>query len=95
LAPKGNKSTAQKVYNDVPVAFTSEVTDEDFVQPRALWEVFGSQERCQERFVSTIAEHVSQVKRDWLREEIYRKSRSASQKQIILCLVRWDSEYMC
>jgi catalase len=60
-------------FSATPVTFTSEVTDDDFVQPRALWEVFGRQEGCQERFVDTVAEHVSQVKRDWLREEVFRK----------------------
>jgi catalase len=67
-----SSSKAEK-FSEVPVAFTSEVTDEDFAQPRALWEVFGRQEGCQERFVSTVAEHVSEVKRDWLREEVFRK----------------------
>lgn len=52
-------------FSTTPATFTSEVTDDDFVQPRALWEVFGRQEGCQERFVDTVAEHVSQVKRDW------------------------------
>jgi catalase len=60
-------------FSATPVTFTSEVTDDDFVQPRALWEVFGRQEGCQERFVDAVAEHVSQVKRDWLREEVFRK----------------------
>ena len=71
---KESKPKPQQIYGNEPVAFTSEVTDEDFVQPRALWGVFGRQEGCQERFVSNVAEHVSQVKRDWLREDVFRKS---------------------
>lgn len=72
-ALKGKKSPTEQVYYDGPVAFASEVTDDDFVQPRALWEVFGRQEGCQERFINTVAGHVSQVKRDWLREEVFRE----------------------
>jgi catalase len=38
--------------------FTSEITDEDFVQPRGLWEVMGRTEGQQENFVANIAEHL-------------------------------------
>ena len=43
------------------------------MQLRALWKVFGRQgdDGCQKRFVGNVAEHVSQVKREWLREEVY------------------------
>ena len=57
-----------------PVTFSSEVTEADFEQPQALWtKVMAKQEGCQDRFVENAAEHVSQVKRDWLREEVYSK----------------------
>ena len=58
-----------------PVTFSSEVTDTDFEQPRALWQrVMAKQDGCQERFVENVAEHVSQVKRDWLRNDVYSES---------------------
>lgn len=58
-----------------PVSFSSEVTDEDFVQPRALWnDVMAKQEGAQDRFVANVAEHISGVKRAWLRKKLFGKS---------------------
>jgi len=40
-------------------------------KPRPLCKVIGRHKGGQERFVSNVAEHVSQVKREWLRDEVY------------------------
>ncbi|KAK5046989.1 hypothetical protein LTR84_006931 [Exophiala bonariae] len=53
-----------------PVVFTSQVTEEDFKQPRALWNDVLSKEE-QDRFVSNIAENIAGVQRDWLREKVF------------------------
>jgi catalase len=38
--------------------FTSEVVDDDFVQPRGLWEVLGRTEGQQENFVANVADNL-------------------------------------
>jgi catalase len=55
-----------------PVVFTSEVTEEDFKQPRALWNDVLSKEE-QDRFVSNVSDNVAGIKRDWLREKVFGK----------------------
>ncbi|KAH0848660.1 Peroxisomal catalase A [Fonsecaea pedrosoi] len=55
-----------------PVVFTSDVTDDDFKQARALWtKVMAKQEGAQENFISNIAGNIAGVKRDWLREKVF------------------------
>lgn len=66
------KQTTQ--WSEAPVAFSAEVTEKDYEQAAALWrDVFPKQHEAQARFVGNVAEHVSQVERGWLREEVYRK----------------------
>ncbi|KAL1867762.1 catalase A [Paecilomyces lecythidis] len=40
-------------------AFTSEVTDDDFIQPKMLWDVMGKQPGQQDNFISNVAAHLS------------------------------------
>jgi catalase len=58
-------------YESHATTFTTEVTDEDFVQPRALWAVMGKQDGAQARFVDNVAAHVAEVEQQWLREDVY------------------------
>ena len=53
------------------INFTTHVTDEDFVQPAALWKVIKKEPGHQERFFGNIAVHLSKVKSDQLRHEVY------------------------
>ena len=62
------KWTSTKEPLSEPVVFTSEVTDKDFLQAREMWnKVLAAQEGAQDRFVSNISDHISKVKRGWLR----------------------------
>ncbi|KAI6085467.1 catalase [Hypoxylon rubiginosum] len=54
-----------------PVAFSSEVTDADFEQSRALWNVMGKQEGAQGRFVGNVSAHLSDAHTKWIRDEAY------------------------
>jgi catalase len=58
-------------YESHATTFTTEVTDEDFVQPRALWAVMAKQDGAQARFVDNVAAHVAEVELPWLREDVY------------------------
>lgn len=40
-------------------AFASEVTDDDFIQPKMLWDVMGKQPGQQDNFISNVAAHLS------------------------------------
>lgn len=51
--------------------FTSQVTDEDFVQPAALWEVIKREPGHEQRFYGNVAAHLSGVTCDRLRNDIY------------------------
>lgn len=51
--------------------FTTHVTDEDFVQPTALWKVIKKEPGHQERFFGNVAVHLSKVKSNRLRHEAY------------------------
>jgi len=42
-------------------AYSSEVTDEDFIQARGMWEVFGRQPGQQESFVRNVSGHLKQA----------------------------------
>lgn len=57
----------------VPVSFVSEVTDKDFVQARALWDLYAKQEGAQKRFVDNASAHISGCERKWIRDEAYGK----------------------
>ncbi|KAF1983343.1 catalase-domain-containing protein [Aulographum hederae CBS 113979] len=52
-------------------AFSSEVTDEDFVQAMAFWEVLGRQEGQQEHFIHNVSVHVAGVEVDGIRERVF------------------------
>jgi catalase len=53
------------------VSYTSNVTDEDFVQPAALWEVIGRESGHQNRLVGNVAAHLSGVRNPELRSAVY------------------------
>ncbi|GFF56910.1 catalase [Aspergillus udagawae] len=52
-------------------AYVSEITDEDFVQPAALWEVIGREPGHQQRLVDNVAAHLKGVKNPELRKAVY------------------------
>ncbi|KAJ5104342.1 hypothetical protein NUU61_001689 [Penicillium alfredii] len=52
-------------------SFQSHITDEDFVQPTALWEVLGKEPGHQERVFGNVAIHLRQVKSSRLRHAVY------------------------
>ncbi|KAL4962984.1 catalase [Aspergillus stella-maris] len=52
-------------------AYTSEITDEDFVQPAALWEVIGREEGHQDRLIENLVASVTGVKYPELRAKVY------------------------
>ena len=47
-----------------------EVTEEDYVQPRALWQVLGRQEGQQERLINNVSSHLKNARPD-VRERTY------------------------
>lgn len=51
--------------------FVSEMSDDDFVQPAALWDVIGKEQGHQERTIGNLAAHISGVKYPGLRNEVY------------------------
>ena len=51
--------------------FQSHITDDDFIQPAALWEVLGRQPGEQDRFIQNLAGHVKGVKYPELRRQVY------------------------
>lgn len=51
--------------------YTSQVTDEDFVQPAALWEVLGREQGHQERVIQNLAGNISGVTSSKLRDGVY------------------------
>lgn len=52
-------------------AFTSEITDADFVQPAALWEVIGREPGHQDRLIDNLVDNVKRVKYPELRKAVY------------------------
>ncbi|KAL4804253.1 catalase-like domain-containing protein [Aspergillus unguis] len=51
--------------------YSSEITDDDFVQPAALWEVIGKELGHQDRLVDNLVASVKGVKYPELREKVY------------------------
>ncbi|EEQ29332.1 catalase [Microsporum canis CBS 113480] len=51
--------------------FATQITDDDFVQPAALWEVIKKQPGHEQRFYGNVAAHLSKVTSDRLRNDIY------------------------
>lgn len=56
--------------------FTTEVTDDDFVQPRMFWEVLGRQEGQQEHWVYNVSQHLKGAIPE-IREKAYGKRLTA------------------
>lgn len=52
-------------------AFTSEITDADFVQPAALWEVIGRESGHQDRLIDNLVDSIKGVKYPELRKAVY------------------------
>ena len=52
-------------------AFTSQITDDDFVQPAALWEILGREPGHQDRVIHNLAGSISGVTSPKLREGVY------------------------
>jgi catalase len=52
-------------------SYESHVTDEDFVQPAALWEVIGREAGHQDRLIGNLAAHLKGVTSTKLRSEVY------------------------
>ena len=44
---------------EAPVSFASEVTEKDFTQATALWQLIGKQKGAQKRFVDNASAHIS------------------------------------
>ncbi|KAI0135133.1 catalase [Daldinia grandis] len=72
-APKGNASRLDRPLPEsgIPVVFSSEVTDKDFEQSTALWNLMGKQEGAQQRFVDNLSAHISAAETQWVRDEAY------------------------
>ncbi|KAJ5632205.1 Catalasemono-functionalheme-containing [Penicillium lividum] len=51
--------------------YTSDISDEDFVQPAELWEVIGREPGHQDRTIANLAGSISGVKSDKLRDAVY------------------------
>lgn len=52
-------------------AYTSQTTEEDFVQPAALWEVLGREPGHQDRVIDNLAGSISGVQLPELRDSVY------------------------
>lgn len=52
-------------------AYTSEITDADFVQPAALWEVMGREPGAQDRLIDNLVDNIKGVKYPELRKAVY------------------------
>jgi catalase len=51
--------------------YTSQITDEDFVQPAGLWELLGREPGHQDRVIHNLAGNISGVKSPKLRDGVY------------------------
>lgn len=51
--------------------YTSHITDEDFVQPAALWKVLGREPGHQDRTIANIVSSLKGVKSSSLRNDVY------------------------
>ncbi|KAJ5974780.1 hypothetical protein N7481_001365 [Penicillium waksmanii] len=52
-------------------AYTSEITDDDFIQPSALWEVIGRQPGHQDRVIENLSGNIKGVRYPELRKAVY------------------------
>lgn len=55
--------------------FTSHITDKDFIQPAALWEVIGREPGHQDRVIANLAGSIREVKSHKLRNAVYSMSK--------------------
>lgn len=53
------------------ITYTSHITDDDFVQPAALWEVIGRDSGHQDRTIGNIAASLKGVESAKLRNDVY------------------------
>jgi catalase len=53
------------------ISYASHVTDEDFIQPAALWEVIGREPGHHDRCIGNIVAHLKGVKSHELRRAVY------------------------
>ncbi|KAI1105539.1 catalase [Jackrogersella minutella] len=63
-----------------PVVFSSEVTDKDFEQSTALWNLMAKQDGAHDRFVSNVSAHLSDAHTKWIRDEAYAMFRRVDEK---------------
>jgi len=79
LRPVNYKAFSSDVAHDEWVGkvtnFTTEVTDEDFVQARMLWNVLGKQEGQQDSFIANLGGHLKTALPE-VQKETIRKSRN-------------------
>jgi catalase len=52
-------------------SYTSHITEDDFIQPAALWEVIGRDPGHQDRLVGNVAAHLKGVRSAELRKAVY------------------------
>ena len=57
------------------------VTEKNFEQATAYWNMIEKQEGAQHRFINNVAAHVSGVTQKWMRDEVYGKHRVHSDIQ--------------
>lgn len=83
ISPKAK--TADQVQVPLPVSAFTEVTEQDFDQPQALWKIMGTQDGAKDRFINNLAGHVSGVEAKWIREKVYGKEGSPISSHSTLC----------
>ncbi|ETN37495.1 uncharacterized protein HMPREF1541_07117 [Cyphellophora europaea CBS 101466] len=71
LAEVKGSRTLDQTDNGAPISYTSEVTDKDFEQATALWNLLAKQDGAQQRFVNNVAAHIAGVQRKWLRDAAF------------------------
>lgn len=65
-----NVGNLEETHSGEVIPFHWEVTEYDFVQPRALWKVLGKQSGQQQNFINNVAGHVASARPD-IRERVY------------------------
>lgn len=63
--------TDHEKWAGVVSSYTSHVTEDDFIQPAALWEVIGREPGHQDRLVGNVAAHLKRVRSAELRKAVY------------------------
>ncbi|BCR98331.1 uncharacterized protein AKAW2_40014A [Aspergillus luchuensis] len=65
-------------------AYTSEITDDDFVQPAALWDIIGREAGHQDRIIENLVSSIKDITYPELRKAVYSKLPEAPKE----CLPR-------